>query len=171
LKSLKKCETLQYVFYVGEPDEKEMKELEEALSKRAQKAVDIESRVLTFEKLTKIVQSRSPRKRSKSSGQVFCSPPELSMMLQGKYNASEVPEDPTPEDIALVMYTSGATGIPKVFSQLASEHVAIHFHIAHPRVPTLQGVLLSHANFVASVAGYAADLETSFDPSIDKYLA
>lgn len=118
LKSLKKCETLQYVFYVGEPDEQEMKELEQALTKRAQKAVDIETRVLTFDKLIKI----------------------------GKYNMSEAVEDPSPDDIALVMYTSGATGTPK-------------------------GVLLSHANFVASVAGYASDLEGSFDPTIDKYLA
>ncbi|ELR13668.1 AMPbinding enzyme, putative [Acanthamoeba castellanii str. Neff] len=118
LKSLKKCETLQYVFYVGEPDEQEMKELEQALTKRVQKAVDIETRVLTFDKLIKI----------------------------GKYNMSEAVEDPSPDDIALVMYTSGATGTPK-------------------------GVLLSHANFVASVAGYASDLEGSFDPTIDKYLA
>jgi hypothetical protein len=60
LKSLKKCETLQYVFYVGEPDEQEMKELEQALTKRAQKAVDIETRVLTFDKLIKIVHARAP---------------------------------------------------------------------------------------------------------------
>jgi hypothetical protein len=39
------------------------------------------------------------------------------------------------------------------------------------RCAHLQGVLLSHANFVASVAGYASDLEGSFDPTIDKYLA
>jgi hypothetical protein len=34
-----------------------------------------------------------------------------------------------------------------------------------------QGVLLTHGNFVASVAGYAADLDDLFDPSVDKYLA
>jgi FKBP-type peptidyl-prolyl cis-trans isomerase (trigger factor) len=45
---------------VGEPDEQEMKELEQALTKRAQKAVDIETRVLTFDKLIKIVHARAP---------------------------------------------------------------------------------------------------------------
>jgi hypothetical protein len=64
LKSLKKCETLQYVFYVGEPDEQEMKELDQALTKRAQKAVDIETRVLTFDKLIKIVHARALPPRS-----------------------------------------------------------------------------------------------------------
>jgi hypothetical protein len=56
LKSLKKCDSLQYVFYVGEADEQERKELEQALAMRARKAVDIDSRVLTFEKLIKIVR-------------------------------------------------------------------------------------------------------------------
>lgn len=34
--------------------------------------------------------------------------------VQGKYNLKEVTDDPNPDDIALVMYTSGATGTPKV---------------------------------------------------------
>jgi long-subunit acyl-CoA synthetase (AMP-forming) len=34
--------------------------------------------------------------------------------MQGKYNPDKVAEDPTADDIALVMYTSGATGTPKV---------------------------------------------------------
>jgi non-ribosomal peptide synthetase component F len=83
---------------------------------------------------------------------------------------SEAVEDPSPDDIALVMYTSGATGTPKVRDLLSVVSSAPTRH-RHSLACDLQGVLLSHANFVASVAGYASDLEGSFDPTIDKYLA
>ena len=111
LKSLKKCETLQYVFYVGEPDEQEMKELDQALTKRAQKAVDIETRVLTFDKLIKIVHAPGSHPVPHHS---YLTQQWRVAQQQGKYNMSEPVEDPNPDDVALVMYTSGATGTPKV---------------------------------------------------------
>lgn len=50
---------------------------------------------------------------------------------------------PTPDDTAIIMYTSGSTGAPK-------------------------GVILSHHNLVSAMVGYAVGLELNQD---DIYLA
>jgi len=117
LESLPDCPSLQFIVYVGEPDMQQKGELQRALSAREHHDPLGEDRILHLDKLMKI----------------------------GKCNKDLAIKDPNPDDVALIMYTSRATGTPK-------------------------GVLLTHANFVASVAGYAADMDI-FDPTIDTYLA
>jgi len=89
LESLPDCPSLQFIVYVGEPDMQQKGELQRALSAREHHDPLGEDRILHLDKLMKI----------------------------GKCNKDLAIKDPNPDDVALIMYTSRATGTPKINAQ------------------------------------------------------